>query len=201
MELIIEQEVLKANYEYKIYVDKELIYISKINRTIATTLRKIHLYDRDGNEICCLKQESWLKLILQNIPFVCLFSFAVCPYIFYRDGIRQGYLREAFDGDWVVIGEIDNDKYEIWDHTGNNMSIYCNEKQVGAITRDCFKLFDGDKYKILYNRNFDRELAIMCSLLADVLWNTSDDNIYGCSWEWGMQLDGKKINKNWKPED
>lgn len=38
---------------------------------------------------------------------------------------------------------------------------------------------DRDKYKVLYNRSFDKELAKMCSLLSDTLRNTSDSSIYG----------------------
>ncbi|EYE87304.1 hypothetical protein Q428_14055 [Fervidicella metallireducens AeB] len=201
MELIIEQSKFKLNYEYKVYASSELIYIAKINRNIIPSLRKIYLYESNGKEVCCLKQENWLKFILQNIPFVNFLESSICDYVYYKNGIKEGYLREKTSGDSIVIGKIKGQDYEMFGYEINNIPIYWNKKQTGVIKRKNIKELDGDQYKIIYNNSLPREVAVIFCLLSDVLWHTSDTRITSCSWEYSIPLAGEKVNKDWVPED
>ncbi|MFD3158368.1 hypothetical protein ACFIJ5_16205 [Haloimpatiens sp. FM7330] len=202
MELIVEQLKFKYNYEYRVYDMGIHIYTAKINRTIIPSLRKICLYETNGREICCLKQENWLKIILGMIPVINGFNFSICSYIYYKNGINEGYLSEKVTVlSEYVMGTIYGNNYEMWEHTGNNIGIYCNEKQVALIKRASFKEYDGNQYEILYNKNFEKEIVVIFCLLADVLWATSDTTSYTLSWEYTVQLTGKKMDKTWKPED
>lgn len=178
-----------------------MIFIAKSNRTFIPNLRKIYLFELNGKEVCCLKQESWIKLILQTIPLINLFKFSVCSYIYYNHGIKEGYLREMYCGDGHVVGVINGKSYELIEHTGTYYGIYCNEKQVGYIKRNMLKELDEDKYKIIYSKSLETELAIIFCLLSDILWHTSDTNIYSINLEFSYQLTGRKYNKEWKPED
>ncbi|CEH33425.1 hypothetical protein [Romboutsia lituseburensis] len=177
MELVIEKKQLKKykletrKHEFKIYSDEELIYTAKRSRMrpIIEGMTKIYLYDKYENKICFIKQEGWLQRILINIPIIGSFLFAMCPYIFYKDEVRQGYLK--WQGGKVntanAVGEINNDKYKIHDD-GRNIFIDCNGKQVAHIIRDKFMPYEDGKYKLFLDEDFDKEIAIMCTIFIDI---------------------------------
>ncbi|WP_010076726.1 hypothetical protein [Clostridium cellulovorans] len=103
MELKIEQAKLKYNYQYKIIEDGNIVNTAEINRIVFWGFRKISLFDANGNQVISLRQEDKKKLILENIPIIAFFKFSRCPYIYYKDGEKQGYLR---DNNESIIGEI-----------------------------------------------------------------------------------------------
>lgn len=197
MELTIKQSKLKFHFEYEIYEYYKLIYRAKINRMMIPYFRKIYLYDVNGNEICCLKQESWLKLILSMFPIVNFFKFSVCPYNFYKNSIKKGFLYQ-----WDSFkGKIGGDTYEICEHTGNAISFYRNDEQVGSIDRKRFKEFDEDQYRVMYNGDLNKELVAIFTLLADAEWHTSENKTSSFSWEYTIKFGEKKQDKNWVPKD
>lgn len=177
MELIIEKKQLKKykigthKHEFKIYSDKELIYTAKRSRIrpIIEGMTKIYLYDKYENEICCIKQEGWLKRILSNIPIIASFLFAICPYIFYKDKVIQGYLKWSKGKVNTVnaVGEINNNKYKIHDD-GRNIFIDCDGKQVAHITRGKFRPYQDGKYTLSLYEDFDKEIAIMCTIFIEI---------------------------------
>lgn len=148
-----------------------------------------------------IKQENWFRLILRLIPLMCFFSFSVSPYIYYSKEMEKGYLRQKVNGDGYVYGQIEGEEFEIWEHTGNYISIHSNEKQIALIKRSKLKEFDGDRYRIIFGKSLEKHLAAIFCLLADALWHTDDTELYSMSWEFSYQLTGKKLDKNWLPED
>ena len=124
MELIVKQSKLKFNYEYKIYDHDKIIYTAKANRTIIPYLRRISIYDLNDIEVFSLKQESLLKIFLRMIPFLSFFQFSICPYNYYDNGFYKGFIREKFNGDGYIFGEIENINYEMWQHTATSFSFY-----------------------------------------------------------------------------
>lgn len=201
MELIIKQSMLQANFQYKIYEKDNLIYTASVNRALLPSLRKIFVRDINGKEICSLKQEDILKLILKQLPFISFFKFSVCPFIYYENNERAGYIRENVNGDGYVYGYIGEEYYEIWEHSGTNISIIRDLKQVAAIKKSSMKVFDGDEYRVIFNKGCDKHLVVILCLLSDVLWFTSDNSSSSLSWEYNVQLTGRKIDRNWNPED
>lgn len=191
----------KFNYEYKVYQGYEHVYTGKATRNILPWMRNIKLFDKNGNEVASLRQESKIKFFLRFIPLVNWLKVAVCPFNFYEDNNNIGFIKENINGDGYLLGNINDDKFEIWQHSGNNISIICNDKQVGLITRNASKVGDGDTYRVLINKKFNDVVAIMLTLLSDVLWNTSDTNATSMSWSYTFELTGKKLDREWKPED
>lgn len=201
MELTIKQSKFRFNYQYKVYESSELLYTATINRTIIPFLRQANLYKLDGKKISCLKQESWIKFILGIAPIISFFSFTVCPYIYYENDIKQGYLEEKRNGSSYVFGKISGINFELYQHDSNYIAIYSNNVQVGLIKKSNLKEFDGDQYRVTYNKVIKREVVIILSLLADVLWYTSDTSINSFCYEWTKQLTEIKFDRNWTPED
>ncbi|ADL50425.1 hypothetical protein [Clostridium cellulovorans] len=198
MELRIEKVRLKDNYQYKIIEEDNLINTAEVNRIVYFDFRKISLFDTDGNEVISLRQEDKKKLILENTPIISIFRFSSCPYIYYKNGENQGYLRNNHGS---VIGEILGKKFEIWSHSHKDISVYCDDVQVAAIKIKRLKKVYCDEYKVIYDKDFDKELAIMTCLFSDVVWNIPSNEFDGPRDQWEKQIFGKKINSNWKPKE
>lgn len=200
MELIIKQSQLKKNFQYKIYALDELIYTAQANRIIIPRFRNITLFNHKGEIVCSFKQNEWKKFILSKIPIISLFRFSICPFSYYKGGIEKGYTKGKVEGGYI-FGAIDGISYEIWEETSEYTGIFREGKQVALITRSRFKQFDGDQYKLIYSKSLEMEIAAMLCLLVDTLWYTKDSQIYSTSWEYTIYYGGKKVDKDWVPED
>lgn len=204
MKLILEQEKFKLNYEYKIFSDNGLAYVGKANRTIFPLPRKIALNNLDNSEMCILKEENIIKFIMSFIPVLGWFKFSECPYNLYIDGVKQGFLNKVI---WrkkkypSIIGEIKGKAISIYEHTGNRYSIFKDNVQQGLIKKENWKQGDGDRYIILYNKEFGAEIMALIGILLDVIWSTTDASIKSYSYEYTWVLGERKINNEWIPKD
>lgn len=201
MEFTIRQSNFKYNYEYKIYRLNQLIYNAKINRVIIPQFRKIKLYSIENQEILCIRQKDYLKFLLGHIPIFNLFSFSICPYEFYKDNVKIGYMKMKSNTNRCIEGKVYDKQYQIWEYNGEYVFIYCNDKQVGLIKRKVSKIGDGDEYKVLFNKELEQEIAINFCLLSDIIWHTSDTQIYSQKWEFSQKLKDENLNVEWVPED
>lgn len=204
MKLIIEQKEFKLNYEYKIFDDKGLIYRGKANRTILPQPRKITVDDLNNNEVCILKEENIIKFIMSFIPVLGWFKFSSCPYNLYINGVKQGFLDKVM---WrkskgpSIVGEIKGSKISIYEHSGNQYSIFKDNVQQGSIKKEHWKQGDGDRYIVLYSREFGGEMISLIGILVDVIWSTTDTSIKTYSYEYTWVIGGRKKDEDWLPED
>lgn len=204
MEMIVEQAVFNVkNYEYKFFVEDRIAFIGKANRTVIPTPRKIFLYDNAGNELYSLKQENLFRFVIANIPLIGFALGKDCPYNFNVKGIKHGaFVQKYFNFSGLIIGTIGVNTYSLHGHSGNTVSIFCGEKQVGLIQRNAVKTGDADKYKVLFSSSsIGRELVASLTILSDVVWHTTDRSTTLLSWEYSVQLGGRKQDKSWIPED
>lgn len=204
MRLIIEQDKLRFNYKYNIYISGNLLYTATVNRTIVPKFRKITITDLNGQQVCILKQEDKIKFILSYVPIIGWFDYFSCPYNIYISGIKQGIIKENRWGkniDSSIECEIHNDKYYIHSHTGEEYSIFLNDKQEGLIAHDHWKIGDGDRYEVLYNSKLKPEFAAAICIFIDILWGTSDTSTTSISYQYTWIIGGRKKDKNWRPED
>lgn len=193
MELTVDQTYAKkVNCEYKIRENGNIIYKAALKRTILfPSLNKIYLYEPNGKEICILKQEDKVKFICEMVPIISMFS-SICPYIYYKNGVKQGYIIEQRSGS-DIMAEIQDKRYEIWQHTAKDVSIYYDNIQVAAIKK---ARWDRGEYKFIYEKSLEKELGIMFCLFSDFLFNVSSP--YNDIWV--KRFGGRKFDADWKPK-
>ncbi|WP_346938616.1 hypothetical protein [uncultured Clostridium sp.] len=201
MELRISQSSFNLNYEYTIFKQNEIIYYGKANRVLLPKFRKIQIFNYKNEHLLSVKQESFLRILLTHLPIISFFGFSVCPYVFYYGDSKIGYMEEEHNGSSIVKGEIYGAFYELIEHTGKYIAIYSDKHQIGLIEREISKIGDGDKYKLIFNNSFNKEIAICFCLLADILWHTSDTEIYSEKWEFSTELKERPLNCKWKPDE
>jgi len=201
MELRISQSSFNLNYEYTIFKENKVIYYGKANRVLLPKCRNIQVFNYDKEQLISVKQESILRVLLSYLPIISFFNFTVCPYVFYCGDFKIGYMEEEYNGSSIAKGEIYGVIYELVEHTSEYIAIYNNKNQIGLIKRVISKVGDGDKYKLIFNNSFDKELAICFCLLADILWHTSDTKIQGEQWEFSTEFKERPLNRKWKPDE
>lgn len=201
MELRISQSSFNFNYNYKIFNQNEIMYYGKANRVILPKFRNIQIFNYKNEHLLSVKQENFFKMLLSHLPIISFFSFSVCPYILYYKDSKIGYMEEKCNRSSIVRGEIYGVAYELIQHTGKYVAIYSEKQQIGLIEREISKIGDGDQYRIRFNNGFNEEIAICFCLLADILWYTSDTEIYGEKYEYSIGFKERELNCNWKPDE
>lgn len=196
MEIVVKRKRIKKIYEYRFYNKNEIIFIGKVTGPYNFHMKKIFLYNANGKEICVLKQEDLKRFFLMHVPIINLFDFCNCPYAYYKDGVKIGSLNELKGV--FIKGDINDDNYEICQHTGNYISIYCNNKQEGLLKRKCSATYDGELYKITINKSFNKELAVLICLLSETIWFSSNNR--GGPIQYNIVYRGRKMDPNWEPE-
>lgn len=200
MELYIKQNKFNLlNYKYEISVEGKLIFIAKANRVLIPSFRKIFLYDCKGSDIYKLIQRNVLKLIIEYIPFF-PYVFGVCPYILFNGENKCGFIQKQPNKQEDASGIIENKNTVIYQCSGNKIAILSNGKQVGLIKRNPWKEGDGDKYVVLYDKNFNRELISIITIFSDIIFHTNDGQYTSSSWESTIRH-GYEQYENWVPED
>jgi len=200
MEMTVEQVKLKLrDFEYKFYSDEQLIFIAKANRTVFPNLRRIYLYDNNEKELFCLKQTDIIRFIISCIPIIGDVFNRDCPYDLFYQKRKIGYFIEKYVPN-SIKGNVENNNYYVYPHTGNSISIFKNDKQVVSIKRNPFKTWDADRYKVFYEKEVSDELIALLVVLADVTWETEDSSTSAYSYEYNWYIGGRKENKNWIPE-
>lgn len=101
----------------------------------------------------------------------------------------------------AIIGEIKGHNISIYEHTGDQYTIFKDSLQQGLIKREYWKQGDGDRYIILYSREFGTELAALIGILVDIIWGTTDISIKSLSYEFTLVLGEEKLDNHWKPKD
>jgi len=185
--------------DIKFYSDEQLVFIAKANRTVVPSLRRIYLYDKNGKESCSLKQTNIIRFIISYIPIIGSAFNRDCPYnLFYRKR-KIGYFVEKYFPN-SIEGNVENNNYYLYPHTGNNISIFKNDKQIVSIKRNPFNVWDADRYNVLYEKEVSNELIALLVTLADITWETEDNSTSAYSYEFNWYISGRKENKNWIPE-
>lgn len=187
-------------YNYKIYSDGNILYTAKKTQNRLPSFVKIYLYDTRGNELYCLKQRSIFRLMLSYIPIVNFFING-CSYILYSQGTNKGFMQHEVLSD-NVIGCLEGNNYELYQHTGDDISIFCNKVQVGFVTKNRLKFGEADKYKIEYSKHLiKKEILALLVLLADAEWPSDFSSSTNLSWEYTIKFGEKKRDLNWIPDD
>lgn len=203
MEIRVEQEYFNlTKYTYKIFDSTDLVLTAKANRTIVPWLRTITINNFEGKQLYKLKQQNVLWLLLEHTPIVSYLVKSSCPYIFYEGDKKKGQFQELyyFNGG-TVKANIGDKEYCLYALTGNYVSIFLGNEQVGLISREEWKHGDSDKYKVLFNSNIKMPLATVFTILSDILWFTSDTHFSSVSWEYNIQLGNPKGDRDWQPEE
>lgn|GEM_PF-3363730 len=202
MKISIVQEEFKKNLEYRI-IDLQtntIIYKVRANRIIFIGLRKVELYDSHNAYIA--KQKGWFKLVLCSI-----FSFLGVEnlkYNYYENNMQVGYFQRArasIKKNDVVTGKVKDSAYKVYMHTGNEYSVFVDEKQVGFIKRSPWKRRNGDKYIVELQDSFPINLISMITLILDLETNPDDMNLSSYSYSTNWVIGGKKKDNNWKMGD
>lgn len=203
MELEIKQDWFNfKNYNYKIYQSDQLIYTATSNRLIIPILRSITVSDNIGGNIYTIKQKNFIKHILSLVPVINLLFITSCPYIIYKNNKDIGVITEYyyFKGG-TVKAVIEGIEYYLYCQTGNGVSIYCNDQQIGIIKRDVWKHGDADTYHVLFDSCLKPIIAALLSVMIDILWHTSDTKFSSISYEYTIQFGQKETDKNWHPKN
>ncbi|MGE5397248.1 MAG: hypothetical protein ACM3MK_06880 [Chitinophagales bacterium] len=203
MEIRIEQELFNWNYKYKVFNNHSLLLTAQANRTILPRFRSVSIMDTSNNETWQLKQEKLLWFIAELIPIINWFLPNGCPYAIYKNGQKVGQITEHYllkGGTYSA--NIENQQFKVYSHSGNDYSIFINEKQIGLIKRNAWKTGDGDKYKVLYDKNLKPVLAAIFAIIVDICNYTNDTGIDLVSYETTIwQFGSKEENKKWLPQD
>ncbi len=202
MEMTVEQAMFNVkSYEYKFFMDDKLAFVGKANRTVIPIPRKIWLYDDVGKELCSLRQENLRRFIISNIPLIGFFQGQDCPFNFYCNGLKQGsFVEKYFNLSGLIEGTVNGFDYFVYGHTGNAVSIFAGEKQIALIKRNAFKNWDADRYKVIFSSTASAELIAILTIFSDITWETADRSVSSFSWEYTVQIGGKKLDKNWTPD-
>lgn len=202
MEMTVKQAAFNlAHYEYKCYIGDVLTFIGSVNRTIFPVFRKIRLFDPSKMELCSLKQENLFRFILSYVPVIGWLPGKDCPYTYYSNGMVGGkfeyHIFKAF-----YSGIIDNKQYAVYEHVGNDFSIYCDDEQVGSIHRNAWKNWDADRYQVLFNKNINPQIIALLTLFTDIHSNTMDTSTNQISYEKTIYVFGsRKQDRTWVPKD
>lgn len=196
MRLLVKHTKVRKSYEYKVYRDGEMLY--KVYAQIPNILKlnRVLIYDINGREVLNVRQESYKKLILGCIPFICMLKFSVCPFNCYRDGGNVGYVREEAN----IIGEVDNKSFEIIEQNQKYVHIFSRGKQIGLIKRYIPYDNDGDEYIVLFNSDLKSEIATLFCIMSNISFYDRYHQSFDPSTEIVINLTRRKFNEDWEPE-
>lgn len=204
MQLEVRQDFIGIDFKYSVYRDGKMLFWGRANRTIIPYLKKITLMDLNHEEICQLKQTNLAKFVLSKIPVFKILNFSACPYEIYTKSQKIGFLKQL---NWIkkqgpdVVGIINNKAISIFEHTGNEFSVFCNEEQVASISRKAFKTGDGDSYLVTYDRVIEDYLIAIIALLLDQLFSTEEGSINGESYSYTYKIGQGKKDSEWMPRN
>lgn len=169
MNIELTQKKLSAHYQFVIHINGEKKYYAKANRTVWPFFRKIEVNTLEEKTVLTLKQKKyWLKFI----ESIWIYG---CPFEIKKNANALGWIRSWFRlGQLTARADIDGEKYEIFVHKNNRISIRQDNSQIGLIKRESWKEWDGDKYSAEFNDNVDSLLCLLFILFVDITWFTSD---------------------------
>jgi hypothetical protein len=201
MDISIKKELLTSDYKYTIYSGLQVIYTATANRTVVPYLRKVFIFNSEGQEQCSVRQENLLRFILQKLFGTIIFKRNLCPYKVYEDGKNKGFMKERSNQGACILGQINGDNYELYLHSGNSISIWCNGKQVGLVEKTPEVKFENDIYTVRFSKSLETLYATMFCLLSDLLWFNIDLSFDVYKIEYTHKFYDNNFDQQWVPEE
>jgi len=102
------------------------------------------------------------------------FSLFRCRYDFeLSSGKTYHFRREKF---WkgVYVCESSEESFRLYEHKGLNYSIFHNDSQIAAFSKNRLKIGNGDRYEISMNSDANLVIIICLVLIVDVAENEND---------------------------
>ena len=113
------------------------------------------------------------------------------------DGLIYRFRQEKL---WtgVYACEGANDRYVLYEHRGLNYSVFQNDSQIAAFTKNGFKIGNGDRYKIQINDDANVVIVICLALTIDA---SENENIATTlTYDFGqIGPEARPFDKSWKP--
>ncbi len=91
------------------------------------------------------------------------------------------------------------DLYDIYGHRGRKYSVYKNDRQIAWWDKQAVSWFNGDNYKIIANKNCDKELVISLCLAIDN-YASNDNEKKALNFDIGkIGPQARKFDPSWQP--
>jgi uncharacterized protein YxjI len=104
---------------------------------------------------------------------------------------------KVIKGVYSCVG--DTTTYHLFEHHGLRYSIFQDDTQVAAVTRNSLILGSGHEYYIEMNHDAD-VLVIACMILALNTNSSDNDNRGGVTWDIGkIGPEDRRFDENWEP--
>lgn len=209
MKISVLQEPLRFTFTYDVDINGEKNYLGIADRTILPKLRRILLSNNDDNVVGSLTEVNWFYKMVSSIPILKLFLYRSkffikinekeCGEIFVKASLVQGKAIIIFNGK----------RYTLYSHSSEGIarySVFCEEKQVGLVTRDPYSAFGNDVYSGEFDFDTNEIFNSLLILFIDIVWNTVDIptsfNAYSTEYKTGIDtIFGVKLEKGWKPKE
>jgi uncharacterized protein YxjI len=113
------------------------------------------------------------------------------------DGRTYHFWRKKF---WkgVFLCESSDDSFTLYEHKGLNYSIFQNNSQVAAFSKNRVKIGDGDRYEILMNDDANLVVVICLALIVDASENEGDTA--SVTYDFGnIGPEDRPFDRSWEP--
>ena len=113
------------------------------------------------------------------------------------DGRIYHFWREKF---WkgVFLCECNGESFTLYEHKGLNYSIFQNNSQIAAFTRNRVKIGNGDQYEILMNEDANLLVVVCLALIVDASENEGDTS--SVTYDFGnIGPEARPFDKSWEP--
>ncbi len=108
----------------------------------------------------------------------------------------QYYKKKVWRGVSVCDGT--NESFTLYEHKGLNYSIFRNDVQIAAFTRNRVKFAKGDCYEIAMND--DANLIVVICLVLTVDASENEDNDSTITYDFGnVGPEGRPFDASWRP--
>jgi uncharacterized protein YxjI len=126
------------------------------------------------------------------------FSFLRCRYDFVlANGKTYHFKREKY---WkgVFLCESTNESFRLYQHKGLNYSIFQNDLQITAFSKNAVTIGDGDTYELLMDDDANLLVVICLTLTVDAFEN--ENHTAGVTYDFGnFGLEEKPFDSSWQP--
>lgn len=155
---------IRNGFIYKIIGNDN--FYGKCNFTYNILLRKIYINDYNRTTVYNFMQTNILQKIIYIITFMWLLPIDLFPkYKIYKNGKNIGYSKYSFSSPKKIL-LIKNDKYELYLHSNNYISVMKNDTQIALIKKTLLTELEKNVYEIHYDEQAENDIALLLAFIV-----------------------------------
>ena len=184
MEIDVNQKKISIGDKYQIYTDRQQTHFA--TRQLLQLLPEINLFENSGGRprMIITKRLSWFKA-----------KYDITRW-------DNNILNFRTKSIWKLHYQCQSgpDLYDIYGHRGRKYSVYKNDVQVAYWDKKAVTWFAGDNYKIIADRDCDKDLILSFCLIVDNFSSDSNDG-NTVTYDLGnIGFQAKKFDETWHPK-